>query len=119
MPKTITIVIIFIVASLILTGLFRQIQSALKASQRLDQAADEVLKLQDKNRQLKNKLTEVQSPDFVEQVARDKLGLAKPNETVVVVPKETLEKVLAANNPPAEVKIPNWQGWLRLLKVPL
>jgi cell division protein FtsL len=118
MPKTIGTIFIIFLAILILVGLFKQINSALLASSRLDQAAEEVTKLQDKNRQLKNKLSEVQNPDFVEEVARDKLGLSRPNETVVVVPQEAINRVLAANIKIEEIKIPNWQGWLRLLKLP-
>jgi cell division protein FtsB len=114
MYKYITTFIIILVASFILLGLGRQIADAIQSSRRLDNEADEVNKLQQQNRQLKDKLTQVQQPDFVEQVARDKLNMSKAGETVVVVPDQTITKIIAAQTPPAEVKIPYWQGWVKL-----
>jgi cell division protein FtsB len=117
MPKTVSIVLVLIVVVLILVGLFKQINNALLAEQRLNQAVEEVAKLQDKNKGLKNKLLEVQSQDYIETIARDKLGLSRPNETVVVIPKESLNRVLGLNTKIEEIKLPNWQGWLKLLKI--
>ena len=37
-----------------------------------------------------------------------------PNETIVVVPEELIKKTLEGEKPPPEVKIPNWQRWLKL-----
>lgn len=114
MSKLIPIVVILILG-LVLVGLTRQINDALQASNRLDQAAAEVTGLQSKNQQLKKKLTEVQQPNFIEQIARNKLNFARPNETVVIIPKEALDKVvLGASKKIEDFKLPNWEGWLRL-----
>ena len=117
MPKILTIIVIIIVAIAILTGLARQIASALEAGKRLDQAADTVSALQDKNRELKVKLTEVKSPQYIEQIARNKLNMAKPDDTVIVIPKELINKVLGVNTKVEQIKLPNWQGWLKLVGI--
>ncbi len=114
MPKIVTISLVITVVLLILFGLGRQIISALDAGKRLDLAIDEVSKLQQKNQELKQKLTQAKSQDTLEQTLRDKLNMAKPNETIVVIPKEAIDRVLGANKVIEEIKIPNWQGWLRL-----
>ncbi len=55
-----------------------------------------------------------QSQDEVEKIARDKLNMGKPGETVVVIPEELITKVIEDNKPKIEPKLPNWQGWLKL-----
>jgi cell division protein FtsB len=114
LPKTITIIIAVIFAILILAGLFKQINQALEAGKRLDQSADQVSKLQDINSQLHAKLDQSKSLSFVEEIARDELNLAKPNETIVIIPQEQIRAILAANTKVGPAPIPNWSGWLKL-----
>ncbi|MBI2021939.1 septum formation initiator family protein [Candidatus Daviesbacteria bacterium] len=114
MPKSVTIVITLLVSILILLGLSRQILDALNSGKRIEVALDKVNKLQQENNQLKKKLSEVQSTDFLEQTARDKLGFSKKGETVIIIPDELMNKVLGENKRVEEEKISNWQGWLRL-----
>lgn len=114
MPRIVTIIVIIIVALVILLGLARQINDAITSASRLDQAAEEVNQLQEKNRNLKNELSQVQKYETIEKIARDKLNLTKPDETVIVVPDELIDKVLAVQKPVEEVRLPNWQGWLKL-----
>ena len=114
MYKYLTTIAMIIIAGLILLGLGRQISSAIQAGKRLDAEAEEVSKLQNQSQQLKKKLAQTNQPDFVEQVARDKLNMAKPGETVVVVPEQAINHVIASQNPPVEEKLPNWQGWVKL-----
>ena len=99
---------------LTIVSLIKQIGTALEAGKRLDTEAGEVSLLQQQNRQLKERLAEVQKYDFIEQVAREKLNLSKRVETVVVVPDEIVEKALVAQRKVQEVKLPNWEGWLKL-----
>lgn len=114
MRKLFIIIVIIIVALVILTSLGRQISNALSSGSRLDQAADELTRIQDKNRKLKEKLAEAKNPQIIESILRDKLNLQRPGETVVIIPEELLNKVLGVKKQVEEIKIPNWQGWLRL-----
>lgn len=114
MNKRFSIFLIFLVSGLILIGLSKQIADALEASSRLDKAVSEVGLIQQRNKELKNDLTNAQKYEFVEEAARDKLNLAKPNETVVIIPEAEINKIIEAAKPKITPKIPNWQGWMRL-----
>jgi cell division protein FtsB len=63
--------------------------------QRLQNLQQEVAKLRQTRDELKNKLHYEQSDLFVEQTARDQLSMARPNETVVIFPRQ--ENVLGAD----------------------
>lgn len=114
MPKTFGLLAILLVSVAILLGLARQIGWSLEAGKHLDNSVDTLSKLQKDNKDLKDKLNEVKSPGFTQALIRNKLNMAKPNETVVIIPKELIDKVLSSKTPPPETKIPNWQGWLKL-----
>lgn len=104
-----------IIIVLLIINLARQISQALNASTRLDTDISEVNRLQDENRTLKQKLAQVESYDYLEQIARNELDLAKQNETIFIIPDSEIDKVLNANKPPIPVVIPNWQLWLKLI----
>jgi len=53
---------------------------------------EEVQKLEEKNRELKEKKLDSESEDYLERVARDQLDLKKPGEEVIVVQKEEEQK---------------------------
>ena len=48
---------------------------------------EEIQKLEERNAQLKSGISQSLSPDFLEKEARERLGLKKPGEEVVVVKK--------------------------------
>lgn len=54
----------------------------------------------------------VNSPDFLEKVARDDLGLSKPGEEVLIIPPELVADHTVVATPDAT---PNWQKWAKLL----
>ncbi len=115
MRKKIASIGIILLVLLGLFGLGKQISKALEAGHRLDKAADNLNKLQQENRELQNRLVQVQRLEFIEEQARNKLNLAKKGETIVVIPQEEIDKVLGLNKKVKEIKLPNWQGWLKLI----
>ena len=64
-----------------------------------------------KNRQLQQELKEATSPAFIEQAARDKMGLVKPGETVVIIDKSQIPNFNEQKNPE---NLPSWKQWWRL-----
>ncbi len=95
--------------------LITQIFDAFKANDRLTEAVSKVYSLEIKNKELKEQLKEVTSVGFIEKEARDKLGLVKEGETMVIIPDEKIQKILGLNQEVAqEVRLPNWKGWLGL-----
>jgi cell division protein FtsB len=77
--------------------------------------------LEERNLRLKEHLEFLNSPGymlFVEKVAREKLNLAKPDETVILPvfsetkPATAPEQTQAKPAPPAPQSRPAWQAWL-------
>lgn len=62
------------------------------------------------NAYLKERLSYVQSNQFVEEEARDKLGLVKDGEYIVIAPPPT-DKIKQPENIDAR---PNWKKWWEL-----
>ena len=64
--------------------------------------------LEKENWELKRQKEEVESPRFIEQEAREKLGLGKAGEVVVVLPpiKTVPKEDLASKN-----EVQNWKKW--------
>lgn len=113
MVRKIAMGAIILIVLLIGYNLIVRIMDALRSGERLSQAADKVYQLEGKNKQLKQKLKEVQSGEFIEEQARNKLGLGKAGETVVIIPEEKLNLVMGASRS-AQVRLPNPLGWLKV-----
>lgn len=115
MFKKLIVIVFIIVALIILVGLSRQIYDALGVDKRFDIVLEDVTKLEKENRELKKQLAQAESLDSIEQLARDDLNMALPNETIVVIPENTIDKVV--NPPPSFLPgpVPNWEAWMRLL----
>lgn len=75
-------------------------------------------KIQKENERLEEQLKIIQSDEFVEKQLRNKLGLVKEGEIVVVLPEADIVKKLSPIIPEEEeVKPkPNWQKWIELFK---
>lgn len=114
MIKKATYAGIILIVGIVGYNLISQITQALKSTERLSDATEVVYNLQERNKELKSKLTEIQTPEFVEKIARDKLGLSKKGETIVIIPDQTIKMVLGASNSAQVVRLPNPLGWLRL-----
>ncbi len=73
-------------------------------------------KIQADNNKLQEELAQTQNPNFIEKEVRDKLGLGKTGEAIVVLPDaDTLRKL--APQMPTEVDTlpyPNWKKWEKL-----
>lgn len=114
MVKKIGIILAILIAILVSVNLIGQIFEATKSSDRLSQEAEELYKLQEENKQLKKRLSETQSEQFLEEQARNKLGLVKKGETLVVIAEEKIREVLGATQSAQELRLPNWLGWWRI-----
>lgn len=63
------------------------------------------------NKELEKRLAEVQGLEHIERVARDKLGMVKEGETVVILPRTQNSEL---NDQAKTEEIPNWKKWWRL-----
>jgi len=92
----------------------------LKKGERIKEMEEKAEELRIRNEDLKENLEYVQSDEFIEKEARDKLSMARENEVIVVMP----EKLEAIINMPAgktgkleqerEEDLANYQKWLKL-----
>ena len=80
-----------------------------------DKEAD-VRKLEEENQNLEKKVEEVTSDDYIEKQIRDKLGLAKEGEIVLVLPEPEVLKKFAPKIEEEEEILPdpNWKKWIKL-----
>lgn len=75
-----------------------------------------VAKIEAENLRIQMEISKAQSPEFIERQVRDKLGLVKEGETVVVLPEIEEVKKLAPKLDLEEDYLPdpNWRKWLKL-----
>lgn len=73
-------------------NLARGIWDSYQNTSRLIESKNNLAREKDNNQKLKEQLGLVSSPYFVEKEARDKLGLAKPGETIIVTPTPEIQK---------------------------
>lgn len=78
----------------------------------------EAAKIQNENNQLAQKIAYLQTPEFQEKIAKEKLNLQKPDENVVVVKQRVGELPSVAGvqteTVQAEIDVPNYQKWWNL-----
>lgn len=101
---------------LFLLSLIRNISKIADAEKRISKAQQRVEKLRKENEETERRLAEVKGEEYIEKQLRDKLGLAKEGEIVVVLPdEETLRKIAPGIAEEEDVlPDPTWKKWLKL-----
>jgi cell division protein FtsB len=101
---------------LLALSLQRSVVRINKAGDRIQEQEEKVQKLENEKKELEARLNEVKSNEFIEAQLRDKLGLAKEGEIVVVLPDEETVKKFAPHieEEKEELPPPNWKKWLDL-----
>lgn len=89
------------------------ITSLSRSNRQLVELKNNLITSKRENQLLKERLKYVQTDDFVEEEARNKLNLARENEYIVVVPEAHSKKNPSQN---AVNYDPNWKKWLDLFK---
>lgn len=110
-------IVIPIVLFLTLTGSFlKGVKRARETDLLIQKTKDKLEKQKEENESLKNQLEFVESEQFIEEQLRNKLGLAKEGEIVLVLPdNETLAKLAPIIPEEEEINpLPNWKKWLQL-----
>lgn len=114
MIKKFVILAIILVSLIVGYNLVSQILGAAKSGERLSAAADLVVKMEIKNKELKKRLENIQSPQFIEEGARNKLGLGKIGETIVIIPDEKVKQALGASQSANIIRLLNPLGWWKV-----
>lgn len=110
--------LILAVVVLLFISLIRNITKSIQVGNRIKTEKAKLEELKKENSELEKKLAETQSAEYLEKQLRNKLGLAKEGEIVLVLPdEETLKKMAPADVEPEEVlPDPTWKKWLKLFQ---
>ncbi|HEX6977230.1 MAG TPA: septum formation initiator family protein [Patescibacteria group bacterium] len=114
--RLITNILIIVVIILLSLSLLGSIKKILNANQKLTEAKNKIEAAQKEQEELKKKVAEAKSQEFIEKEARNKLGLAKAGEIIVVLPDAQTLKLLAPTPEKEEnfLPDPNWKKWAKL-----
>ncbi len=116
------LLLLFLVGSLVLSvSLVQGIRELLAIENQVKQAEDVAQALEREKQTLASELTTVSSPDYQETEIRDNLLMAKPNETVVILPEippitpvaPPTKQASDFAQSPAE---PMWKRWIEVLR---
>ncbi len=101
--------IVSLVAIIMLT---RSIITVWQKGDVIQERKTELRKIEAENEALRRRLAEAQSPEFIEKQAREKLGMSKPGEAVVLMPPATEAAKMLEDL--GQKPVPNWLAWWRL-----
>jgi cell division protein FtsB len=108
----------FLLILLVLLGvsLLRNYQRVKRVDEQIKDKEAEVNEVQKEGQELSQKLEVAQSPKYVESQLRDKLGLAKEGEIVVILPPDDVLRKIAPQYEEQEEVLPepNWRRWMKL-----
>ena len=97
-------------------SLYRSITRTGAVNLGIEEAQEQVDKLKEENQRLEEKIKAVRNIEFVEKQLRDKLGLAKEGEIVIVLPEDDVLRKLAPKIEEVEEVLPdpNWKKWAKM-----
>lgn len=106
-------VVIFMVLA---SSLIKSLRRIKEGNTVIEKTKIKLLKINEENKKLAEQLEITQSEEFIEKQLRDKLGLAKVGEIVLVLPEASIVKKLSPIIPEEEEVKPksNWQKWVEL-----
>lgn len=83
-----------------------------KLGERVEGTEKQVTEALEENKRLSERLSYVQSQEFIEKEAREKLGYGREGETIVVVPDENYQTTNSRKQTIREDA--NWRKWVRV-----
>ncbi|MDO8515432.1 MAG: septum formation initiator family protein [bacterium] len=104
--------LLIIIGLILIINTVKAIGDAWQAGVRVDKRGEKIVFLEKENQKIKQKISEVESPEYLEQIARNKLNLTKPGEEIIILPKD----IFATNS--ANLKIDsrsNLEKWRDLI----
>ncbi len=111
MRRNLLLVLAFLVSILLIVNSTKRILSFHSTSRGIVEAEARLERLKKENEALKRDLEYKKSDQFTEGEIRNKLGLAKKGEEIVVVPKDESDKQQETSNKKEKA---NWEKWREL-----
>ena len=109
MKRNLLLILAIIFAVFLVVNSVRRIVTFKGTSEKVSKAGDKLESLRSENEQLKQELAYKKSEEFKEMEIRNKLGLVREGEALVIIPRED-EKP----ERDSEKQAPNWQKWREL-----
>lgn len=108
--------IVTILSFSLVVSLSRSILSIWKKRDIVHERERALVKVQEENSRLQQTLQDVQRQEYIERVARDKLGLIREGEAVILMINDTSTNLQMTNEETQnqDVNLPNWEKWWRL-----
>jgi len=103
---------IIIVGLLVSFGLARNLYTAYQNSKLLSDSQRKLQQLKLENESLQQESWQASDPSFIDQEARQRLGLVKPGEVLIILPHDTA--TTAATPTQKIVDEPVWKKWMSL-----
>ncbi|MGB9706966.1 MAG: FtsB family cell division protein [Microgenomates group bacterium] len=113
MKKRLVQTIFIIIGVALIIKLSGDILRLLKAGDQVRLAEKRVLELERKKEKLSEERQYYQSKEFIEEEARNKLNMAKPGETIVILPPN-IGNLVSRPQPELNPQLPNWKKWWKL-----
>jgi cell division protein FtsB len=107
---------IWILVIMLLVSTVKNINRVIGIRKQVEVEKQKVEKMQADNAAIQTQIAQAQGQDYIDKQIRDKLGLTKDGEAVVVLPEESVVRSLA---PPETIDTetlpdPNWKKWKKL-----
>lgn len=112
MKKNLILIAAILFGFLVIVNSTKRLLMFRGTSQKVAQTEVRLEELKKENETLKRELEYKKSDDFAEGEIRDKLGLVKEGEIVVVVPKEMDNSQSTTDD--RQAQMPNWKKWWEL-----
>lgn len=106
----------WLLALFLLISTAKNIAKVSSINKAVEREKERVEKMKEENLKLEQQIAQTQGEAFIEKQIRNKLGLAKAGEAIVVLPDPDIIKKLAPQTPIEENTLPdpNWKKWLKL-----
>ncbi len=107
-------IIIIVVSAVLVVTLSRSIWDLWRRRDILGERQAVLRRVEVQRDRLQKELEYAQSGEFIEQEARNRLGLGKEGETIVILPKSQIPSSNDQTKEEKEENVPNWKRWWRL-----
>lgn len=111
--KKVLFVIVLIASFLVIRNLGVSIYNLWQKQHLITRIQTELEQEKKRNKELKEKITQAQSVEFIEEEARNKLFMVKEGEQEILISRKLLEPQGGGNNEPSIRS--NWQQWIEVL----
>lgn len=113
--RKVILYVVIIFQIILVVSLVRGIQLSMRSRLRIVDLEQKKQQLEAEAEELKKNEEYVASPYYLEKVAREELHLAKPGETVVIIPDTRYQISDGSKKAEEKGEKANWQKWLEVL----